>query len=107
MTLKDAILTVIDESQRLDMDAFEDEMMFIEDELSCGERGDDLYLGAVIDGIRYGVRAAVMVELGGGAMLRSITPGGARITHEWGDARQADAAMTAAMVAAMPKRTEG
>jgi hypothetical protein len=71
------------------------------------ERDDDLYADSVIDGIRWGARAAVIIELSGGAMLRVLMPGGARITHEWGDARQGDASMTAAMVAAMPNRAEG
>jgi hypothetical protein len=61
------------------------------------ERDDDLYADSVIDGIRWGARAAVIIELSGGAMLRVLMPGGARITHEWGNADEADTQIKAAL----------
>ena len=99
MTLTDAIRTIIDESQRLGIEGFEDALSAVSDDLSCGERDDDLYADSVIDGIRWGARAAVIIELSGGAMLRVLMPGGVRITHEWGVHADADAQIKAALAA--------
>ena len=96
-TLKEALETIIDESQRLDPDAFADALSAAVDELTTGERSDDLYLEAIADGIRFGAHAAVTVELAGGAMLRVILPDGARITHEWADRHAADPLINAAL----------
>jgi hypothetical protein len=40
MTLHDAIRTIIDESQRLGIEDFEDALSAVSDDLSCGERDD-------------------------------------------------------------------
>lgn len=88
--LKEAISAIVAISSRMDVEDFEDLLNAAGDDLETGERDEDLYLGAVIDGIRWGVRAGVCVELAGGAMLRIALPGGVRISHEWaseGDAR--------------------
>jgi hypothetical protein len=105
MTLHDAIRTIIDESQRLGIEDFEDALSAVSGDLSCGERDDDLYADSVIDGIRWGARAAVTIELSGGAMLRVLMPGGVRITHEWGVHADADAQIKAALAAVMDGRT--
>lgn len=82
-TIKDAIRTILNESQRLDRDDFDGALDAVSDDLSTGEREDDLYLDSVLDGIRWGCRAAVVVELGGSTILRLRAPGGVGITHEW------------------------
>jgi hypothetical protein len=97
MTLTDAIRAIIDEIQRLGIEGFEDALSAVSGDLSCGERDDDLYADSVIDGIRWGARAAVIIELSGGAMLRVLMPGGVRITHEWGNADEADTQIKAAL----------
>lgn len=102
--LRQAIETVIDESQRLGVEAFEDALMMIEDDMTIGERSDDAYTSAVIDGVRWGARAAVTVDLCGGAMMRVVMPEGARITHEWADHNAADPQIKAALAAVMDAR---
>jgi hypothetical protein len=55
----------------------------VADDLCTGEKTDDLVLDSVLDGLRFGKRAAAAVELGGGMMIRLRAPGGLSITHEW------------------------
>jgi hypothetical protein len=55
----------------------------VSDLMACGEKTDDLVLDSVLDGLRFGKRAAAAVELGGGMMIRLRAPGGFSITHEW------------------------
>lgn len=56
------------------------------DMLSEGhDRSDTLVAESILDGLRWGFRAAATVELGGGTMVRIRVPGGAGITHEWLD----------------------
>lgn len=98
-TLTQAIATIIDESQRLNPDQFADELAAIVDHMTTGEKSDDLYLEAIVDGIRWGALAAVHVELAGGAMLRVCLPDGIRITHEWADDADADQAIKDALAA--------
>ena len=105
--LKAAIKTIIEESQRLDVEGFEDELNAIGDDLASGEKSDDLYLESVIDGVRWGARAAVSVELGGGALVRVALPDGVRITHEWADRHEADGQINRAMAALHPNGVVG
>ena len=102
--LAEAIRTIIDETQRIGIEAFEDDLSAIGDDLSTGERDDDLYAESVIDGIRWGARAAVSVELAGGAMLRAVLPDGKRITHEWAHHTDADPLIKAALAAVTAAR---
>jgi hypothetical protein len=69
------------------------------------ERDDDLYADSVIDGIRFGARAAVSVELAGGAMVRFIMPRGERITSEWAIHADAEDQIKAALAAIYAERT--
>ncbi|RMD92594.1 MAG: hypothetical protein D6811_06700, partial [Alphaproteobacteria bacterium] len=80
--LKTAIETVIDELVQLEVDAAEDTLTAITDELMTGDPGYDGQIEAIMDGIRWGARASVVVGLAGGAMVRVILPRGVRITHE-------------------------
>lgn len=80
--LKDHIKAVLDGIQHLSVDDAADLIAEISDEIA-EDRTKDVFNGAILDGIRWGYHAAVVVELGGGAMLRAILPGGCGITHEW------------------------
>lgn len=62
----------------------EDAVDTASDRLSTGDRTDDLAVEAILDGVRYGHRAAVTVERRGGMMVRIIDHGGVRLTHELG-----------------------
>lgn len=95
--LTDAIRAIIDEAQRLSVDDFEAAINAASDDLQTGERDDDLYIESVLDGIRWGVRAAVVVDFGGGAMVRVYIPDGGRITHEWQSHRHAKPQIEAAL----------
>lgn len=44
---------------------------------------DQAALDSILDGIRWGHRAAIVVERHGGTILRLRTPGGVAVTHEW------------------------
>lgn len=59
-----------------------------------------------MDGIRWGARASLTVEIMNGAMVRVILPNGVRITHEWDDARKADPAIKAALEAIADARAD-
>src|SRR5690606_11450539 len=96
--LKDHIKAVLEGIRHLDVDSAADLIAEISDEIA-EDRTEDAINGAILDGIRWGYHAAVTVEMGGGAMLRVILPGGIAMTHEWaseGDAKQhLDAALAA------------
>lgn len=64
--------------------AVEDAVDAVSDHLASDDRSESLMVDAILDGIRFGHRAAVAVELGGGMMVRVIEQGGVRLTHEWG-----------------------
>ena len=102
--LANAVQTIIDEAQRIGIEAFGDDLSAIGDDLSTGERAADLYVESVIDGIRWGARASVSVELAGGAMLRVVLPNGKRITHEWTRHTDADPLIKAALAAVTAAR---
>ena len=95
-TLKDHIKAVLEGIRHLDTESAADLVAEVADEIA-GD--DDLINGAILDGIRWGYRAAVAVEIGGGAMLRAILPGGATITHEWASEKVAQPQIKAAMAA--------
>ncbi|WP_304617847.1 hypothetical protein [Paracoccus sp. (in: a-proteobacteria)] len=82
--LKAHITAVIEGIRHLSVDDAADLLAEIADD-SAEDRSEDLINGAILDGIRWGYAAAVGVELGGGAMLRAILPGGCGITHQWAD----------------------
>ena len=92
--LKDHIKALLEGIRHLDVDRAADLMAEVADEIS-GD--DDLFNGAIIDGLRWGYHAAVVVEMGGGAMLRVTLPGGIGITHEWASEADAKAQIDAAL----------
>ena len=96
--LKDHIKSVLDGLQALDVDGAADMITEVADEIA-GDRCDDLFNGAVLDGLRWGHHAAVVVEMGGGAMVRVIMPGGATITNEWENDDDADQPIKDALAA--------
>lgn len=97
-TLKSHIKAVLEGIRHLDADSAADLIAEVADEIA-EDRTEDAVNGAILDGIRWGYHAAVVVEMGGGAMLRVVLPGGIAMTHEWAcdnDARaQIDAALDA------------
>jgi len=46
---------------------------------------DAMVAESILDGLRWGFRAAATIELGGGTLIRIRAPGGVAITHEWLD----------------------
>lgn len=77
------LVNAIEGSEREDMESAIDAAS---DYLCIGEnRADDLAIESILDGLRWGFRAAAVVELGGGTVLRIRAPGGIGITHEWVD----------------------
>lgn len=68
---------------RLDVETVERAIDATSDLLSTGERLEDLVADAILDGIRFGFRAAVHVEMAGGMMIRIIERGGIRLTNEF------------------------
>lgn len=83
LTLTDMIVQMIETIRDMDATDVQDAISEAGDLLRSGDRSDDLWTGAVIDGLRWGHRAAGCVEMGGSTLLRMIEPGGVRITHEW------------------------
>lgn len=108
--LKSTIKTMIEGLKHLDLDAAADLIAEVADEMAEGGP-DDLFNGAILDGIRWGYSAAVTVEIAGGAMVRVILPGGIGITHEWDSDEDAkpfvDAAMRAITSARATARNAG
>lgn len=96
--LKDHVVAVLDGIRHLSVDDAADLLAEIADDIADGGP-EDLFNGAILDGIRWGYAAAVQVELAGGAMLRVMLPGGIGITHEWGDEKDAAPQINAALAA--------
>ena len=103
--LRDAISTIIAETSPMTQSQLEDALNEISDDLNHNDRKQVLYLESVLDGIRWGVRAAKVADFGNGAMVRIILPEGGRITHEWHDRHRADAQVNAVMAALTPDIT--
>ena len=96
--LKDHIKAMLVGIKHLSVDDAADLIAEIGDEIAEG-CADDLFHGAILDGLRWGYHAAVVVEMGGGAMLRVCLPGGVAITHEWASNADAEDQIKAALVA--------
>ena len=94
--LKAHIAAVVEGLRHLDVDSAADLIAEVADELAEGGP-EDLFNGAILDGIRWGYAAAVQVEMAGGAMLRVILPGGIGITQEWAEERDAQRQTKAAL----------
>lgn len=58
-TLKQHIVAVLEGMKHLDVDSAGDLIAEVADEIA-GERTDDLFNGAILDGIRWGYHAAVV-----------------------------------------------
>jgi hypothetical protein len=86
--LKTNIVATIDGLKCLDVGEAADLIAEVADEMAEDD-AEDIFNGAILDGIRWGYAAAVSVELGGGAMLRVVLPGGVGITHEWAHEKDA------------------
>ena len=99
--LKAHIAALVEGLRHLDVDAVADLLAEVADDLA-GDRDEDLINGAILDGIRWGYAAAVIVETNGGAMLRVTLPGGIGITHEWVHERDAKPQIKAAMASLHP-----
>lgn len=95
-TLKSHITAVIEGLRHLDVDSAADLIAEVADDLAEGGL-EDLFKGAILDGIRWGYAAAVQVEMAGGAMLRVVLPGGVGITHQWTDEATAQPQIKAAL----------
>ena len=102
--LKENIENVIEGLKHLIVDDAADLIAEVADEMAEGEQ-EDMFHGAILDGIRWGYAAAVNVELAGGAMLRVVLPGGTGITHEWTDEAKAQPQIRAALAALEATRT--
>lgn len=94
--LKAHIAAVVEGLRHLDVDSAADLLGEVADDLAEGGP-EDLFNGAILDGIRWGYTAAVIVETNGGAMLRVTLPGGIGITHEWVHERDAKPQIKAAL----------
>lgn len=98
--LKAHIAAVVEGLRHLDVDSAADLLGEVADDLAGYRDGDpagNLFNGAILDGIRWGYTAAVIVETNGGAMLRVTLPGGIGITHEWVHERDAKPQIKAAL----------
>jgi len=103
IALKESIESVIEGLKQLDMYSAADLIAEIADEISEGGP-EDLFHGAILDGIRWGYVAAVNVEMAGGAMLRVSLPGGIGITHEWALEEDAQPQIKSALAKIHPAR---
>lgn len=99
--LKAHIAAVLEGIRHLDVDAADDLLAEVADDLAEGGP-EDLFNGAILDGIRWGYAAAVQVEMGGGAMLRVTLPGGIGITHEWASEEDAQPQIKDALASLRP-----
>lgn len=95
-SLKSHIKAVIEGIRHFDVESAADLIAEVADEISEDRAEDDIN-GAILDGIRWGYHAAVVVEMGGGAMLRVVLPGGIVITHDWAADNDARAQINAAL----------
>lgn len=96
--LKSHIIAVLEGIRHMSVDDAADLLAEIADDLA-GDRDDDMFNGAILEGIRWGYAAAVGVEMAGGAMLRVILPGGIQMTHEWASDAKAKPQIKAALAA--------
>lgn len=103
--LKGHIAAVIEVLRHLDVDSAADLIAQVADEEATGDRSDDAFTDAALDGLRWGHHAAVVVEMGGGALLRVIEPGGVAITSEWSRAEDARPQIKAALAALNAERS--
>jgi hypothetical protein len=103
--LKTHIGLVIEGLKHLDVDAAADLIAKVADELAEGGP-EDLFHGAILDGLRWGYAAAVQVELAGGAMVRVVLPGGIGMTYEWDDEVDARDQIKAVCAMMTPARTK-
>lgn len=104
-TLKNHIKAVLEGIRHMDTDTAADLIAEIGDEIAA-DRDDDMINGAILDGIRWGYTAAVVVEMGGGAMVRTILPGGIAMTHEWASENEARPQIDAALDAIASARED-
>jgi len=103
--LKSHIAAVIEGIRHLSVDDAADLIAEIGDDMA-DDRTEDLFVGAILDGLRWGYHAAVTVEMSGGAMLRVILPGGIGITHHWDGEREAKRQLDAALDAVALTRSD-
>lgn len=96
--LKDHIRAVLGGIKHLSVDDAADLIAEVGDGIG-EDHNDDAMCAAILDGLRWGYHAAVLVEMGGGALVRIIMPGGSTITNEWADDADADAPIKAALAA--------
>lgn len=94
--LKSHIAAVLEGIRHLNVDDAADLMAELADDLAEGGP-EDILNGQILDGIRWGYAAAVHVQMGGGAMLRVILPGGIGITHQWAEEAVAQPQIKAAL----------
>lgn len=99
--LKAHIAAVVEGIRHLSLDDAADLLAEVADDLA-EDRTEDLFNGAILDGIRWGHTAAVIVETNGGAILRAVLPGGIGITHEWVHERDAHPQIKAALAGLHP-----
>lgn len=99
--LKANIVALVEGLRHLDVDSAADLIAEVADELA-GDRDEDLFNGAILDGIRWGYAAALQVEMAGGVMLRVMLPGGIGITHEWANEQDAQRQIKAALASLRP-----
>lgn len=104
--LKYHITAVLEGIRHLDVDAAADLIAEVADEIA-EDSTEDMVNGAILDGLRWGYHAAVVVEMGGGALARFIMPGGVGITHEWARGADADPSIKAALAAIHDARGGG
>ena len=102
--LKSDIEWMLKGLKALSVDDAADLIAELADEMAEGGP-EDLFHGAILDGLRWGYAAAVNVETSGGAMMRVILPGGTGITHEWTDEAKAQPQIKAALAALEATRT--
>ena len=95
-TLKANIALVIEGLKHLDIGSAADLIHELADDMAEGGP-EDLFHGAILDGIRWGYTAAVTVEMSGGAMLRVLLPGGLGVTHQWDNERDAQTQIKTAL----------
>jgi hypothetical protein len=95
--VKAAVEVLTDVLRRAPVQSVEQAVDHVSDALATGDRSDDACTESILDGIRWGCRAAASVELGGGTLLRIIAPHGTRITHEWLDTPVSGAAAGAVL----------
>ena len=77
--IRDCLTAVRD----LSIDEAEAAIDAVSDHLFPADRSEGMMNESILDGLRWGIRAGVIVEFGGGTIVRTRRPGGEAITHEW------------------------